>query len=211
MKVLLINGSPHKNGCTYTALNLAAEVLNSEGIETEIVWIGSKPIGGCTACRACVKLGRCAFDDVVNQLRPKCAEADGLIFGSPVHFGALTGNMTSFMDRLFYSELLGNSNAAFVLKPVTAVISARRAGTTAAVAQMMNYFLIRSMPVITTRYWPVVHGTNPEEVMQDLEGVHSIRSVASNMAFFLKCKQAGLAAGVSLPVTEPHPQTNFVR
>lgn len=211
MKVLLFNGSPRKSGCTFTALSLAAEVLNAEGIETEIIWIGSKPVGGCTACRACAKLGKCAFDDIVNEVREKCCEADGFIFGSPVHFGALTGNMTSFMDRLFYSELLGNKNAAFALKPAAAVISARRAGTTAAVAQMMNYFLIRSMPVITTRYWPVVHGTNPEEVMQDHEGVHSIRSVAANMAFFLKCKQAGLDSGIPLPVTEPHPQTNFIR
>lgn len=208
---MLFNGSPHKNGCTYTALRLAEEVLNAEGIDTELIWIGNKPVGGCTACKACVKLGRCAFDDLVNEVRPRCYEADGFIFGSPVHFGALTGNMTSFMDRLFYSELLGNKNAAFALKPATAVISTRRAGTTAAVAQMMNYFLIRSMPVISTRYWPAVHGTNPEEVMQDLEGVHCVRAAAANMAFFLKCKQVGLEAGIPLPVTEPHPQTNFIR
>ena len=127
MKVLLINGSPHKSGCTYTALSEAANILNAEGIETEIVWIGNKPISGCIACRACVKLKKCVIDDIVNEVRPKCYEADGFIFGSPVHFG----DMTSFMDRLLYSELRGNDNAAFYLKPTAAVISTRRAGATA--------------------------------------------------------------------------------
>ena len=211
IKVLLINGSPHKSGCTYIALSEAANILNAEGIETEIVWIGNKPISGCIACRACVKLRKCVIDDIVNEVRPKCYEADGFIFGSPVHFGAITGDMTSFMDRLLYSELRGNDNAAFYLKPTAAVISTRRAGATAAVEQMMNYFLLRQMPVITTRYWPIVHGTTPDEVMQDLEGVHSVRTMAKNMALFLKCKQAGIAAGVKPPELEPHPLTNFIR
>ena len=151
------------------------------------------------------------IDDIVNEVRPKCYEADGFIFGSPVHFGAITGGMTSFMDRLLYSELRGNDNAAFYLKPTAAVISTRRAGATAAVEQMMNYFLLRQMPVITTRYWPIVHGTTPDEVMQDLEGVHSVRTMAKNMAFFLKCKQAGEKAGIALPEQEKIDFTNFIR
>lgn len=162
MKVLLVNGSPHKSGCTNRALEEVAAMLQKEGSETEMFWIGNKPIGGCIACKRCVQTGKCVFDDVVNTCREKAYEADGFVFGTPVHYGAASGNMTAFMDRLFYSELGGNQNKAFYLKPAAAVISARRAGTTAAFDQMNKYFTIQEMPVASSRYWNMVYGAVPE-------------------------------------------------
>ena len=150
MKVLMINGGPHPEGCTCTALKEVATTLGKEGIDSEIVWIGNKPVGGCIACKGCVKKGQCVFDDIVNEVRSKAYEADGFIFGTPVHYGATSGNMTAFMDRLFYSELCGNANKAFYMKPAAAVISARRAGTTAAFDQMNKYFTIQEMPVASS-------------------------------------------------------------
>jgi multimeric flavodoxin WrbA len=129
VKVLLINGSPHKEGCTYTALCEVAGSLNQEGVDTEIFWIGNKPLGGCIACLKCGEMGQCVFDDAVNVFRAKAYEADGFVFGTPVHYAAASGNMTAFMDRLFYSELRGNANKAFRMKPAAAVVFARRAGT----------------------------------------------------------------------------------
>ena len=165
MKVLLVNGSPNKEGCTFTALSEVAGTLESEGIETEIFWIENKPVGGCIACRKCGEIGKCVFDDVVNAFRVKAYEADGFVFGTPVHYAAASGNMTAFMDRLFYSELRCNANKAFRMKPAAAVISARRAGTTAAFDQMIKYFTIQEMPVVSTRYWNMVHGSRPEDVL----------------------------------------------
>lgn len=136
MKVALVNGSPHKNGCTYTALKEVAKTLNEEGIDTEIFWIGNKPIGGCIACKACIKTGNCVFDDSVNEFRKIAQQCDGFVFGTPVHYGAAGGNMTAFMDRLFYSDLCGRGNETFYMKPAACVISARRAGTTATFDQI---------------------------------------------------------------------------
>lgn len=211
MKVLLVNGSPHKEGCTYTALSEAAKILNEEGIDTEIFWIGNKPIGGCIACKACVKTGKCAFDDVVNQCREKAYESDGFLFGTPVHYGAASGNMTAFMDRLFYSELGGNDNKAFYLKPAAAVISARRAGTTATFDQMNKYFTIQEMPIVSSRYWNMVHGASAEQVQEDAEGLCTMRVLARNMAYMLRCQEAGKKAGVQLPKQEQKVFTNFIR
>ena len=154
--------------------------LQKEGIETEMFWIGNKPIGGCIACKRCVQTGKCVFDDVVNTCREKAYEADGFVFGTPVHYGAASGNMTAFMDRLFYSELGGNQNKAFYLKPAAAVISARRAGTTAAFDQMNKYFTIQEMPVASSRYWNMVHGAVPEQVEEDLEGLYTMRVLGRN-------------------------------
>lgn len=165
MKVLLVNGSPHKEKCTYTALCEVARTLNEEGIETEIFWIGTKPIGGCISCKSCAKTGKCAFDDVVNRFREKAYEADGFVFGSPVHYAAVSGNMTAFMDRLFYSEFCGNGNTAFYTKPAAAVLSARRAGTTAAFDQLNKYFTIQEMPIVSSRYWNMVHGATVDETL----------------------------------------------
>ncbi|MBD5111046.1 MAG: flavodoxin family protein [Ruminococcaceae bacterium] len=210
MKVLMVNGSPHKEGCTYTALCEVAEVLRSEGIDSEILWIGNKPIGGCIACLKCREKGDCVFDDVVNEFRRKALEADGFIFGTPVHYGAASGNMTAFMDRAFYSELGGNANKAYYMKPAAAVISARRAGTTAAFEQMNKYFEIQEMPVVSSRYWNMVHGTNADEVKQDAEGMYTMRVLGRNMAYMLKAFEAACNAGIALPEKEQAVFTNFI-
>lgn len=209
MKVLLVNGSPHREGCTYTALTEVAATLEKEGITTEIFWIGNQPIGGCIGCRACKKSGsgRCAFDPdgPVDQFLAKAGDFDGFIFGTPVHYAAAAGSMTSFMDRVFYA-----GGSRFYLKPAGLVISARRAGTTATWDQMNKYFGILQMPIISSRYWNMVHGNTPEEVRQDLEGMQVMRILGRNMAWFLKCKAAGEAAGVPLPEQEETVFTNFI-
>lgn len=211
MKVLLVNGSPHKEGCTYTALCEVASELNKNGIDTEIFWIGNKPIGGCIACLKCREKGECVFQDVVNEFRKKAYEADGFVFGSPVHYAAASGNMTAFMDRLFYSELGGNGNQAFYLKPAAAVVSARRAGTTATFDQLNKYFTIQEMPIVSSRYWNVIHGANAEQAKQDAEGLYTMRVLGRNMAYLLRCQEAAKKAGVPLPEKEPAIFTNFIR
>ena len=210
MKVLLVNGSPHKKGCTWTALSEVAKTLKGEGIETEIFWIGIKPLTGCTACRTCAKNGKCMFDDTVNEFLAIAQDADGFIFGSPVHFAAASGAITSFMDRVFFTDMQAGLQT-FYLKPAAAVVSARRAGTTATFDQLNKYFTICEMPVVSSRYWNMVHGAQPEDVKKDLEGLLTMRILARNMAFFLKCKEAGLRAGVQLPERENTIFTNFIR
>ena len=210
MKVLLVNGSPHKNGCTYTALTEVAKTLNEEGIDTEIFWIDTKPLAGCIACKKCAKTGRCAFDDRVNDFLDIAKDADGFIFGSPVHYAAASGAITSFMDRLFYADLQSGKQS-FYLKPAAAVVSARRAGTTATFDQLNKYFTISEMPIISSCYWNMVHGAKPEDVEKDLEGLQTMRVLARNMAFFLKCKETGLKSGVQLPTREERIFTNFIR
>lgn len=211
MKVLLVNGSPHKEGCTYTALCEVASELNKNGIDTEIFWIGNKPIGGCIACLKCREKGECVFQDVVNEFRKKAYEADGFVFGSPVHYAAASGNMTAFMDRLFYSELGGNGNAAFYMKPAAAVVSARRAGTTVTFDQLNKYFTIQEMPIVSSRYWNVIHGANAEQAKQDAEGLYTMRVLGRNMAYLLRCQEAAKKAGVPLPEKESAVFTNFIR
>lgn len=210
MKVLLVNGSPHKEGCTYTALTEVAKTLNEEGIDTDIFWIGIKPLAGCIACKKCAKTGRCAFDDSVNDFLDIAKDADGFIFGSPVHYAAASGAITSFMDRVFYANLQSGKQS-FYLKPAAAVISARRAGTTATFDQLNKYFTISEMPIISSCYWNMVHGAKPEDVEKDLEGLQTMRILARNMAFFLKCKEIGLKTGVQLPMREERIFTNFIR
>ena len=210
MKVLLVNGSPHKNGCTYTALTEVAKTLNEEDIDTEIFWIGIKPLAGCIACKKCAKTGLCAFDDRVNDFLDIAKDADGFIFGSPVHYAAASGSITSFMDRVFYADLQSGKQS-FYLKPATAVVSARRAGTTATFDQLNKYFTISEMPIISSCYWNMVHGTKPEDIEKDLEGLQTMRILARNMAFFLKCKETGLKTGVPLPIREERIFTNFIR
>jgi len=210
MKVLMVNGSPHEKGCTYTALKECADTLNKEGIETEIFHIGTKPIAGCIACRGCMKNGKCVFDDAVNELLERAKEFDGFIFGSPVHYAAASGPLTSLMDRLFFADTLSGKKS-FYLKPAAAVVSARRAGTTATFDQINKYFTISEMPVISSQYWNMVHGFSPEDVKKDLEGMQIMRTLGRNMAFFLKCKEAAIKAGVSLPEKEERLFTNFIR
>ena len=210
MKVLLVNGSPHKNGCTNRALEEVAKVLSDEGLETEIYWIGAKPVGGCMGCFQCEKLKKCVIEDDVNEFRQKAYEADGFIFGSPVHYAGASGNLVGFMDRLFFSEFIGNGNKAFYLKPATAVVSARRAGTTTVFSQLMKYFTVQEMPVISTRYWNMVHGMEAKEVETDGEGLCNMRVLGHNMAYFLKCREAANKAGIPLPTREEPVFTNFV-
>lgn len=206
MKVLLINGSPKKSGCTFTALSTVAKSLNEEGIETEIFQIGSKPIAGCLGCGSCRKTGKCIFDDTVNECMPKAKEADAIIVGSPVHYASASGAITSFMDRLFFS-----SSGAFQYKLGAVIASARRAGTTATLDQLAKHFTISNMPVISSCYWNMVHGNTPEEVVQDLEGMQIMRTLGKNMAWMLKCVEAGKNAGIKQPVKEEKIHTNFIR
>lgn len=210
MKVLLVNGSPHEHGCTDRALQETAYVFKEEGIETEIFWIGNGSIGGCTACGACSKLGRCVIDDNVNLFTVKAQEADGFIFGSPVYYSGMNGSMKSFMDRAFFSGHHRDPNP-YNFKPAAAVTSARRAGTTPTLEQMNQYFLHGQMVVIGSRYWNMVHGFRPEQVEQDEEGLQVMHVLARNMSWFLKLKEAGEAAGITPPQQEKRKQTNFIR
>ena len=210
MKVILVNGSPHVKGCTYTALDEVAKSLNKEGIETEIFHIGNKPVSGCIACKTCAKTGKCVVDDKVNEFRELAAEADGFVFGSPVHYASAGGAVISFLDRVFYSDMCSGKRS-FYLKPAAAVVSARRAGTTATFDQLNKYFTISEMPVISSKYWNMVHGHTPEDVQKDLEGLQVMRILGRNMAWFLKCKEAGSKAGVPLPEREESIATNFIR
>lgn len=205
-KVLLINGSPHQHGCTYTALSEVAGALEECGVETEIFWLGKDPVAGCMGCAACRKLGRCVLDDVVNAAAEKAKDCDGLVVGSPVHYAAASGLVTSALDRLFYS-----AGGALRLKPAAAVASARRAGTTAALDQLNKYFSINQMPVVSSRYWNMVHGNTPEEVRRDEEGMSVMRTLGRNMAWLLRSIQAGKDAGLEPPVQEPPVRTNFIR
>jgi multimeric flavodoxin WrbA len=209
MKVLLINGSPHNNGCTFTALAEAAEQLEQNGIETKMIHIGVKPIGGCTGCYKCMELGKCAFnDDVVTSCLNEMETAAGLIIGSPVYFASANGNLISLLDRLF---IVGSIRKLFAHKPGAAVVSARRAGTTVTLDVLYKYFTIAEMPVVSSSYWNMVHGNTPEEVRQDLEGMQTMRNLGNNMAWLLKSIEAGKKAGVVLPQSEKKVMTNFIR
>lgn len=210
MKVVLVNGSPHPKGCTYTALMEVSDTLNAEGVETSHFWIGNKPLSGCLGCMKCMKKGACVFDDSVNEFLAVAADYDAYVFGSPVHWGSASGGMTSFMDRLFYADFCGKGNR-FTYKPTAAVASARRAGTTATGDQMNKYFSLMQMPIVTSRYWNIVHGAKPEQVKQDLEGMQTMRFLARNMAYFLRCIEAGKQLGVPRPKQEEVVFTNFIR
>lgn len=206
MEVILVNGSPHEKGCTYTALCEAKKVLEENGVEAEIFWIGNKPISGCIGCGACAKLGKCCIEDTVNEFNSKTAEADGFIFGSPVHYASAGGAITSFMDRAFYSgkgKLFG--------KPAAAIASCRRGGASATFDQMNKYFTINCMPIVSSNYWNQVHGNTPEEVLRDEEGIQTVQILARNMAWLLKCIEVGRQNGVALPAPEPKIRTNFIR
>ena len=206
MKVLLVNGSPHQHGCTYTALKETADAFAARGIETEILWVGNGPVAGCTACGACRKTGKCVFDDLVNRIIERIDTYDGFIFGTPVYYGGPSGQILALMNRLFYSK-----SRAMAGKPVAAVVSCRRGGASAAFQQMNMHFMMTNMIVVTSQYWNQVHGNTPEEVLQDAEGLQTMRTLAENMTYILRCQEAGRAAGVQLPQYEPKIATNFIR
>lgn len=208
MKVLLINGSPHKNGCTYTALAEVAAVLEEENIQCEIVQLGSRPIQDCIACGKCRQLdNQCVFgDDGINEILKKAQEADGFVFGTPVYYAHPSGRVLSALDRLFYA-----GGKVFAQKPGFAVASARRAGTTASLDVLNKYFTIAQMPVVSSTYWNMVHGNTTEEVLQDKEGLQTMRNGARNMAWLLKCIEAGKEKGIMPPVNVKADVTNFIR
>ena len=206
MKVLLVNGSPHQRGCTYTALEEVAKTLEENGIETEIFQVGNKPINGCIGCGVCRKKGECFMDDKVNEFAKKAKDADGFVFGSPVHYAAASGALTSFLDRVFYS-----AGRYMQFKPAASVASARRAGTTATLDQINKYATISNMPLVSSQYWNMVHGNTPEEVCKDLEGMQIMKTLGKNMAWMLKCIEAGKKSGVQMPVREDKIFTNFIR
>lgn len=207
MKVLLLNGSTRKNGCTYLALSEVAKVLNTEEIETEIVQMGGSPVRDCIGCNGCAGKGRCVFgDDLVNEIIAKAKEADGFVFGSPVYYAHPSGQVLSLLDRLFYA-----GGGAFTHKPGAAVVTARRAGTTASLDVLNKYMTDAQMPVVTSTYWNMVFGPAPELVEQDKEGLQTMRNLGRNMAWLLKCIQAGAQQGVTPPVAETDHWTNFNR
>ena len=207
MKVLLINGSPHEKGCTYTALWEVSRQLLCGGIESEIFWIGAKPIGGCTACGACKGKGKCVFGDKdgVNACIEKIQQSDAVVIGSPVYYAGPNGSLLSLLDRVFYA-----AGKTFALKPGAAVVSCRRGGASATFDRLNKYFTITSMPVVSSQYWNSVHGNTPEEVRRDEEGLQTMRTLADNLAWLLRCLQ--VAEGqVEKPQQEPQIFTNFIR
>ena len=206
MKVLLVNGSPRAAGCTNTALEEVAKTLGEAGIETEIFWLGAKPVQDCVACGKCRKLKKCVFDDVVNTLIEKAKTADGFVFGSPVYYAHPSGRVQSALDRAFYA-----GKYAFAGKPGTAVVSARRGGTAASFDVINKYFGISSMPVVSSTYWNMVYGNTPDEVRRDEEGMQTMRNLGRNMAYLLRCIEAGKAAGIESPAQEGAFKTNFIR
>lgn len=206
MRVLLINGSPHEFGCTYTALHEVEATLNKHGIETEIFHLGTQPIPGCIACGACAKTGACFRKDIVNEVAAKLETVDGVIFGSPVYYAGANGQILSFLDRLFYS-----SGRFLSKKPGAAVVSCRRGGASAAFEQLNKYFQINNMPQVPSNYWNQVHGIKPEDVLQDEEGMQTMRILGENMAWLLKLIENGRQAGVPEPEYESKIKTNFVR
>lgn len=206
MKVLLVNSGPHKNGCTYTALAEVANRLEENGIEAEIFQFGTSPVAGCIACGACRNGGKCFRNDIVCEFAEKAKTADGFVFGSPVYYAGASGQLLSFMDRLFYS-----SSSILENKPACAVVSCRRGGATAAFEQINKYFLMCNMPVVPSQYWNQIHGSTAEEALCDGEGLQTMRTLADNMAWLLKCIDCGKKNGIIVPEREAKIRTNFIR
>ena len=206
MKVILFNGSAHKEGCTFTALNEVAKTLNENDIETEMFQLGNLELRDCCGCQACRKLGKCVFNDgMVNEFIEKAKSADGFIFGTPVYYAHPSGRILSFLDRVFYA---GSSALAF--KPGAAIASARRAGTTASFDVLNKYFTIVNMPIVSSRYWNNIHGYVAEDAKQDLEGLQVMRTLGRNMAWMLKCIELGKQNGIEHPPLEEQIYTNFI-
>lgn len=207
MKALLICGSPNERGCTYTALSEVAKVLEQNGVATEIFQIGKKPISGCIACKACYKLGRCAFDDSVNAIAARLDEFDAIILGSPVYYASANASLCALLDRLFYSA--GGKMAG---KVGAAVVSCRRGGASAAYDQLHKYFGISNMIVATSQYWNQIHGNTAEEALQDAEGLQTMRTLGENVAYLLRLIECGKQNGIRPPqYEEKRARTNFIR
>ena len=203
MKALLINGSPRPHGCTYTALTELKRTLEGEGIEVELIHVGNKDIRGCIACRKCRELGKCVFDDIVNEVAPKLAEADAFVIGAPVYYASPAGGAISFMDRLFHS-----TGIDMTMKVGAAVVSCRRGGNTSSFDVLNKYFTIAGMPIASSQYWNMVYGNTPEEIRKDLEGLQTMRTLGRNMAFLMKSIALGKAQ-YGLPEKEASIVTSF--
>ena len=205
MKVLMLNGSPRKDGNTSIALEEMKKIFEAEGVETEIVRVGNKDVRGCIACGRCYELGKCVFDDVVNELAPKFEAADGLVIASPVYYASANATLIAVLDRLFYSSHFDKT-----MKVGASVVCARRGGCSATFDELNKYFTISQMPIASSQYWNMVHGNSPEEVQQDLEGLQTMRTLGKNMAFLIKSIQLGKKE-FGLPEKEEHKFTNFIR
>jgi multimeric flavodoxin WrbA len=206
MNVLLINGSPNQHGCTYTALSEVAATLQRHDITSEILYLGKKPIAGCIACMQCREKGHCVFDDKVNDVVDSLPQYDALVLGSPVYYAAPAGNLISFLNRLFFCggrQMAGKLGAS--------VVSCRRGGAASAFDQLNKYFTICNMPIVSSQYWNQVHGSQPDDVRRDEEGLQTMRTLGENMAWLLASIDAGRQHGVPAPVYEPHLWTNFIR
>ncbi|MCX7714225.1 MAG: flavodoxin family protein [Clostridia bacterium] len=205
MKVLLINGSPNEKGCTYTALSEVAKILTEQGIETEFVHVGNKDIRGCISCLKCKTMGKCVFNDIVNETAAKFEQADGVVVGTPVYYASANGTLISFLDRLFYSVTADKS-----MKVGAAVVSARRGGCSSTFDEINKYFTISGMPVVSSQYWNSVHGYTPEDVRRDEEGLQTMRTLGKNMAFLIKSIALGKEK-FGLPEKEKWIATNFIK
>lgn len=207
MKVLLFNGSNKPKGCTFSALSEIAKILEAEGIETEILNIGANPVRDCIGCNKCTETKKCVFnDDIVNEWVEKARLADGFVFGSPVYYAHPSGRILSVMDRMFYS-----GGVAFRHKPSAVIVSARRGGTTASLDALAKHLSINEMPIVSSTYWNMVHGNTPEEVLEDLEGMQTMRNIGRNMAWLIKCIEQGKEANITAPIAERGIRTNFIR
>lgn len=205
MKVLLLNGSPHAEGSTATALHEMEKVFQANGIETEIVQVGNQAVRGCVACGSCVKTGKCIVEDCVNEVAKKFEEADGLVVGSPVYYASANATLVAVLDRLFYSTHFNKT-----MKVGASVVSARRGGLSATFDELNKYFTISGMPVASGQYWNSIHGNNKEQASQDLEGLQGMRTLANNMSFLIKSIALGKEA-YGIPEKEPKINTNFIR
>ena len=206
MKALLINGSPHKEGCTFTALSEISNTLQKNGIESEIFHVGTKPIANCIACGKCRETGKCVFDtDGVNEIGARLDEFDAIVLGSPVYYAGPSGQLCSFCDRLFFSN-----SKKMAGKLAAAVVSCRRGGATASFDRLNKYFTITNMQIVGSQYWNMVHGFTPEDVRKDIEGLQTMRTLAQNMAWLLKCIELGKKHGINKPEYEPIKFTNFI-
>lgn len=206
MKVILVNGSPHEKSTTYSALSEVAGALNSNSIETEIFWLGTKAISGCLGCAGCKNTKRCVINDIVNEFLDKAEGADGFIFGTPVHYAAASGALTSFMDRVFYLK-----GGLFSGKPAATVVCCRRGGASAAFDQINKYYPISGMPIAPSQYWNSVHGVGAEQAQLDEEGMQTMRTLGNNMAWLLKCIELGKENNITFPEREKPLRTNFIR
>lgn len=205
MKVLLLNGSPHPHGNTALALAELEKVFAENGVETELIQVGSKSVRGCIACGSCNRTGKCVFDDLVNETAPKFAAADGIVVASPVYYASPNATLIAFLDRLFYSTHFDKT-----MKVGASVVVCRRGGASASFDVLNKYFTINNMPVASSQYWNSVHGRTPGEAAQDAEGLQTMRVLARNMSFLMKSIALGREK-YSIPEKEPWQPTHFIR